>query len=232
MFDNSRYDLTRYSLSTEKHIVEVAETFTESMNAVAGAAIPVDTWEKFFGAIQATTRGTISVPSGLVAAEGLYATARAVANVVTALVAAEIMSASGRAFKNIPGELGGELNLSAVPVLLKDIITSESWKERLAAYAFGSKDKYFTVVVSEALGAVTEATSQTTETALIQIAIPPGGELRIDSEYFTVTLNGENVLHTQSGDWINLSPELLRLMIESAIGGALAGDIIFTERFL
>lgn len=232
MFDNSRYSLTRYSISTEKHIVEVAESFTENMVAVAGAAIPVDTWEKFYAAIQATTRGTISVPSALKVDEGLAAAVKAVADVVTMASMAEDITATARALKNIPAVLAGENFIVAKSYGSKNTPTSLSEREALDASAFVSKDKLFNTVVSEALGAVTEATSQTTETARVQITIPPGGELRIDSEYFTVTLNGENVLHEQSGDWINLSPELLRLIIENAIGGTLTGDIIFTERFL
>ncbi len=232
MFDNSRYSLTRYSLSTEKHVVEVAESFTENMVAVAGAAIPVDTWEKFYGAIQATTRGTISVPSALEVNEGLTASIKAVADVVTTAGVMEVVTAAARALKNIPDALTGEIALAGKGYASKNIPAPASEREALAASVFVSKDKFFTTVVSEALGAVTAATSQTTETARVQITIPPGGELRIDSEYFTVTLNGENVLHEQSGDWINLSPELLRLIIESATGGGLTGDIIFTERFL
>ena len=83
-----------------------------------------------------------------------------------------------------------------------------------------------------ALGTVLAATTQTTETASFQLTIPPGGELRIDSDMFTVLLNGQNALHTQSGDWITVSRELLRLLIESASGGRLEGQLIYTERFL
>lgn len=232
MFDNSRYSLTRYSLSAEKRVVEVAESFTENMVAVAGAAIPVDTWEKFYAAIEATTRGTISVPSTITASEGLSATIKAVANMVTAAGMMETLAAAARALKNIPDVLVGELAITAKSYVSKDTPTSASGAGALDAYAFASKDKLFETIVSEAMGASAAATSQTTETARVEITIPPGGELRIDSEYFTVTLDGENVLHAQSGDWINLSPELLRLIIESAIGGNLTGDIIFTERFL
>ena len=86
--------------------------------------------------------------------------------------------------------------------------------------------------ISHWAAAVTAATTQTTETASFQLTIPPGGELRIDSGTFTVTLDGRNVLHTQSGDWIEVSRELLRLLIESASGGQLEGQLVYTERFL
>ena len=79
---------------------------------------------------------------------------------------------------------------------------------------------------------IMEATSQTAEVAKVEITIPPGGELRLDSDIFTAMLDGENVLYAQSGDWINVSRELLRLIVENATGGALEGQIIYTERFL
>lgn len=85
--------------------------------------------------------------------------------------------------------------------------------------------------MSEVLTTLMEATSQTTERTTIQITILPGGELRIDSELYTVLLNGQNALYAQSGDWITLSRELLRIVIESASGG-LVGQLIYTERYL
>ena len=59
----------------------------------------------------------------------------------------------------------------------------------------------------------------------MQVTIPPGGELRLDSDVFLAMLDGENVLYAQSGDWINVSRELLRLIVESATGGDLEGQI-------
>ena len=64
------------------------------------------------------------------------------------------------------------------------------------------------------------------------IAIPPGGEIRIDSDTFRVLLDGENILYAQEGDWINVAREVLYLDIESATGGALEGSITYQERYL
>ena len=105
----------------------------------------------------------------------------------------------------------------------------EAWT---GARALGSKNIPALLCVWGALAALTSATTQTTETASFQLTIPPGGELRIDSDVFTVLLNNQNALHTQSGDWITVSRELLRVLIESASGGRLAGQLIYTERFL
>ena len=85
---------------------------------------------------------------------------------------------------------------------------------------------------SEVLGAVSGAGTQSTEQVSVTVTIPPGGELRIDSDTFRVLLNGENVLDKQSGDWLMLSRDLLYLDIESAIGNGLSGNLIYTERYL
>lgn len=232
MFDNSRYSLARYSLSTDKNTVEIAESFTEHVNAVAGAAIPVDTKENFLATLRAVTRGTVSIPTRLTAQEGLAAAVRGVADVVTAASLVEAVGATVTAYKNIPAGMEEKAVLLVHVWLSKDIPTMETAADALITAATGSKDKYFSAVLSEVLTAVTEATSKTTETALFQLSIPPGGELRIDSEHFTATLNGENILYAQSGAWINISPELLRLGVESATGDRLEGTVLFTERFL
>lgn len=84
----------------------------------------------------------------------------------------------------------------------------------------------------EVLGSVSGAGTQSTEQVSVTVTIPPGGELRIDSDTFRVLLNGENVLDKQSGDWLMLSRDLLYLDIESAIGNGLSGNLIYTERYL
>lgn len=95
-----------------------------------------------------------------------------------------------------------------------------------------SKNIHTSLVAADILTAILEATSQTTEIVTVQVTIPPGGELRLDSDVFLAMLNGENVLYAQSGDWINVSRALLRLIVESATGGSLEGQLIYTERFL
>ena len=102
----------------------------------------------------------------------------------------------------------------------------------LEAAAAGSKNILLEQLLSAALAAVTAATTQTTETASFQLTIPPGGELRIDSGLYTVLLNGENALHAQEGDWVELSRSLVRLTVECAQGGGLAGQIVYQERYL
>jgi len=187
---------------------------------------------KAAGALRASARGTVSVISTFSAADRLFTTARMSADVVTRTVLSETLQGSIYGQKNTPAALTVRDVLAARAQGSKNIPAPLELADRLTAAAAGSKNVTASLKVSEVLTSMLEATSQTTERTTLQLTIPPGGELRIDSELFLVLLNGENALHTQSGDWINVSRELLRLIIESASGGQLRGQLIYTERYL
>ena len=212
MYNDRRYSLARYSVNQETKTVEIAESFSEAMGAVAGAAIPVDFRDKYAEALQGSARGTVSVISAFSAASGLFTTAKMSADVVTRAALSEALRGSMYGQKNTPAALTA--------------------RDTLTAQAQGAKNVPALLKGSEVLTSMLEATSQTTERTTLQLTIPPGGELRIDSGLFLVLLDGENALHTQSGDWINISRDLLRLIIESASGGQLRGQLIYTERYL
>lgn len=70
------------------------------------------------------------------------------------------------------------------------------------------------------------------EMSLVLVDLAPGDELRIDSENYTVTLNGDNILHLQEGDWVRLNRDMLSITIDSGTAGALSGSLICEERWL
>ena len=211
MFER-RYSLAKFSVNLETKTIEIAETFSEALNSVAGVAIPVDVRERYADAVQGYTRGTISVVSTMSATEALSSAVKMSANIVARFTAAERLAAAVQGSKHIP--------------------TIVAAYEALNANGSASKNICTAFVAADILTAIMDATSQTAEVVLMQVTIPPGGELRLDSDVFLAMLDGENVLYAQSGDWINVSRELLRLIVESATGGALEGQIIYTERYL
>ena len=196
-----------------------------------GPRSPLISGAKYAEALQGSARGTVSVISTFSAADRLFTTARMSADVVTRAVLSEAIQGSIYGQKNTPAALTVRDVLAARAQGSKNVPAPLELADRLTAAA-GSKNVTASLKVSEVLTSMLEATSQTTERTTLQLTIPPGGELRIDSELFLVLLNGENALHTQSGDWINVSRELLRLIIESASGGQLRGQLIYTERYL
>lgn len=232
MYNNRQYGLLRYSVNPSAREAPVAAGFLEGMNAVIGAAVPVALSARLTEDVQGTVRATVAVVTGFAAASGLLAEVKLSANEAVAAALAETLGAA------VTGSKDACLTLTVVSKLdtrvwgSKNIPQAAVLADGLAAAVEGSKNILLEQLLSAALAAVTAATTQTTQTALFQLAIPPGGELRIDSGMFTVTLDGQNALHTQSGDWVEVSRELLRLLIESASGGELEGQIVYTERYL
>jgi hypothetical protein len=232
MYDNGRYSIVRFSANREAATVEIAEAFSEAMNAVAGAAIPVEVRERYADSVRGYTQGTVSVRAAMGAAEIMSAVPRMCANVVTGAVAAETLKAEVAGEKNISTTLTSHDSLAATTNGVKCVPASIKAFETWGAAATPAKDIYISAMVADTLMTIMSATTQTTETATVQITIPPGGELRLDSDTFRALLDGENVLYAQAGDWINVSREMLRLIVESATGGTLEGQLIYTERFL
>lgn len=66
----------------------------------------------------------------------------------------------------------------------------------------------------------------------INITIPPGKTLIIDSDKFTAYLNNENVLDKYNGDWILLSRNVKSIELFTGEGKKLESYIIYKERFL
>lgn len=232
MFNDRRYSLTRYSVNRESQTIEISQVFSESVGMLVGAAVPVDFRGRYGETCQGTVRGTVSVISALSGREELRTQARMSADVITSSSLTGSFQADVYGQKNMPasfgvlGVLDGTFRASKnVPVAL-DVV------DILSARVSASKNIPSGMAASEVLTSMLEAISQTTERAVFQLTIPPGGELRIDSELYTVLLNGQNALHTQSGEWIRISRELLRITIESASGGGLEGQLIYTERYL
>ena len=231
MFER-RYSLAKFSVNLETKTIEIAETFSEALNSVAGVAIPVDVRERYADAVQGYTRGTISVVSTMSATEALSSAVKMSANIVARFTAEERLAAEVEAIKNLRAALASADSLAAAVQGSKHIPTILAAYEALNANGSASKNICTAFVAADILTAIMVATSQTAEVVLMQVTIPPGGELRLDSDVFLAMLDGENVLYAQSGDWINVSRELLRLIVESATGGALEGQIIYTERYL
>lgn len=64
------------------------------------------------------------------------------------------------------------------------------------------------------------------------LKIPAGGQLVIDSDFFTTTLDGENVLDQYEGDWLQFTRELASLSAQSGGSGSLKVSVLYRERYL
>jgi hypothetical protein len=60
----------------------------------------------------------------------------------------------------------------------------------------------------------------------------PGSSIVIDSENYTVNLDGVNVIDRYDGDWMEFTRLLRGLEVSSGTSGTLAVSILYRERFL
>ena len=68
--------------------------------------------------------------------------------------------------------------------------------------------------------------------AEVDVTIPPGGEIRINSDAFTAMMGQQNILHLYRGGWIFLNRNTAQLVFETGSGGELAGEILYNERYI
>ena len=64
------------------------------------------------------------------------------------------------------------------------------------------------------------------------VVIPPGGVLVIDSETFTATLDGKNVIDQYEGDWLEFGRLLKDLRVSSGTSGDMHVSVLYRERYL
>ncbi len=76
MTGERRYSRLRYSVNREERETGIAETFSEALGALAGAAVPVFVRERYAEALQGSARGTVSVIASFTEEDSLTAAAR------------------------------------------------------------------------------------------------------------------------------------------------------------
>lgn len=232
MFSFDRFNLSRFSLGSQDNTIQIELLLTENLESVAGVAIPVETTAFFNDILRGSGRGAIGIASTFESFAELNSAALMQANIVVQVLFENTLYSTTDGAQNsmIVGLLSDALNAKAYASM--DILYGEAYAETLMAAADGLKNILVDSLLYELLGSVSGAGTQSTEQVSITVTLPPGSELRIDSDTFRVLLDGENVLDKQAGDWIMLSRDLLYLDIESAIGGGLSGNLIYTERYL
>ena len=232
MAAQDRFSLHRYSLVSTDNRIEGDVMFASALNAVAGAAVPIDSTAFFGNQALMVSRITATLPAVFSGDASLSTVAEMCANIVGEQLFDCEFSQESNGHKNIYIVSEFDDDLQSFAHAARDLFSKMSAESRLNAIAYGSKTFMIDHLFSAVLTTLTAAGSQETESATIEVTLPPGAELRIDSNAFTVTLNCENILYLQSGAWINVSRDLLRLDIESASGIGLTGTLIYTERFL
>ena len=232
MFSLDRYNLSRFSLGSQDTIIPIEVTFSDDLKQVAGAAVPVPSTAFFNDVVRGTLRGAIAVKSSFDSDATMKSTCSMNANINLTFMSSGYVNAKvdGSQNSNIIAWLSDALG--NVAYASKTIPCFAGFDDTFVADVSGVKNIKKSNLFNEVMTTITDASTQTTEIVRIDITLPPGAEIRIDSETYRVLMNGENILYAQSGDWLTLSRELLHFDVESATGGSLDGTIIYTERYL
>lgn len=122
--------------------------------------------------------------------------------------------------------------LNAKITLFKNILLNEEYEDGLTQKLKMSKDLYLQFIGTDLLGSKIMANLYDTEQSTINITIPPGGVLEIDSETYTVYLNDTNVFDSYTGAWVMFDRDTTELTLGVGNGRVISGDILYRERYL
>lgn len=137
--------------------------------------------------------------------------------------------ASGRISVEWKAGVGAEMSAEMRRLLNDKIHLSEELRAKmpLTIWIKPKKELY-----GEIRLALNSLQSKETTMQFNNITIPPGGVVVIDSEYFTATLNGENIIDLYEGEWPELTSKLKAMEAQGISGGKLQVTVLYRERYL
>ena len=118
----------------------------------------------------------------------------------------------------------------------KDIHLSAEAEENMGGGIHVGKNIWTDANIHERVHQFIRIALQRLQTFVVDAAIPPGGEIRIDSNNFTVFLlhggNTTNLRGRFSGDWVFFDRNTVRLYVENEGIQTLVGDAMYNDRWL
>lgn len=231
MFGRGRFDLSRFDLAGTTTDIQIRVTFADSLDGQFGAGAQLRVERMTFASqLAAQSAGAAGIPTALELAEVLTTAASGVAAMPVTAQFADWLGGRMAAGANLSVAFQWKDQLAAQSRIGANLSMTITWAAALEEQAALGADYYYAAALSAILSAFADAGSLEQLVTVILGSIPPGSELRIDSDNFTVTLDGENILYMQEGDWIDLDRQLRSVIVNAA--GSLEGEIIYTERYL
>lgn len=126
--------------------------------------------------------------------------------------------------------------LEAAAILNKERLRRAKIAEALAGAALLNRGMNRFVLSTDDLEGFSDAVSIHMQTDQINVTIPAGGRLVLDTEHFTVALVVDgvttNVYQYHLGDFATIDENTLDVLVSAGTGGELSGFITLTERYL
>lgn len=232
---NQRFSLTRFSLQDAGAggEIQLSMSVAEQLNGTSKCSVIVVINGLFAENLRGSAQFTIGLYEQMQVAENLSANITGGINVNLGTIVSE-------------EALRSNINLAANIQLnhaMEDSLDCNAWLSNNMQIGLQASDALWSkfvltasiptsAVLTEALNCDIAVVNLTREVVLLNVTIPAGGRLVIDTDFYTATLNDENVIDLHSGDWPWLTRDLVELDIDSGTGGALTGKVIYTERYL
>ena len=226
------YNLIRYGLKQQRNARRTFSVSTRlKMISVHGGK---DISCNFLPAEQLTADATsgLGVPSTFVKGCNLTVTINITPTIPRDFIATSELNIYVDVFKDISRKLTLLGTISCIANTVKDLSMSISVSDGLSLYSQIVKDIFHSILCTSGIYLFTDAAFIDVETITINVGLPAGGVLRIDTNNYAVTMNGQNMLHLQVGEWVKLSRETQDISVSSGTGGRLEGDVIMTEIYL
>ena len=232
---NNKFSLTRFSLqdSGAGEEIQLSMSVAEQLNCTSKCSLIIVITGAFSEYLQGFVRFTIGFYKQMQVAENLSANITGNINVNLGNIVSE-------------DALHSNINLGAnvqIEQAMEDGLDCNIWLSNNMQFGLQASDALWSefmlianiptsAVLTETLNCDFAVVNLTREVVQLNVTIPPGGRLIIDTDLYTVTLNDENVIDLHSGDWPWLSRNIVELDVDSGTGGALTGKVIYKERYL
>lgn len=232
---NQKFSLTRFSLQDAGAggEIQLSMSVAEQLNCASKCSVIVVINGSFAENLQGSARFTTGFYKPLQVEENLSANITGGIDVNLGKIVLE-------------DALHSDINLAAniqIEQALEDSLDCNAWLSNNMQIGLQASDALWSefiltasiptsAVLTETLNCDVAVINLTREVVLLNVTIPAGGKLVIDTDFYTATLNDENVIDLHSGDWPWLSRDLVELDIDSGTGGVLKGKVIYTERYL
>lgn len=228
-----KFGLARFNLAPgEDRSFYVKARFYETVRHTSAVGTNVDIVLRGNADVGGTAVVTCGVPCIVTVIEDLRADMSMLGTYPIAVSAVELLAASARLSENIGIKIGASDDVCGDIWLSETINLAVSGRESVLSDTYLSKTILYAVFTAEMLFSAMSVSTLDREEMRIEVTIPPNGRLYIDSDNFNILLDGKNILHLHSGDWIHLDRDTLRIELDSGSGGTLSGNLLVTERFL
>ena len=227
-----RYNLTAYNRGEIRETpVESNAVFTESLHVDLSKTIAIESEVQFSEKVNVRPEASRALVQEVAFSESLKSETSTVLAIGNGTEFAAKILAQCSFGKEMAGSETFSESLKANTNAGKDMKELVLLSDQLMDNAELAKLIFTRISFWDNLEMLSNAASSSEEITTISVELMPGDTLEIDSEFYTVDLNGENAFDIYNGEWVYLSRDVADVVI-SANGIGLEAEILYRARYL